>query len=180
VSGVASEIRLERVESEEQRQAAGVLIREYLQWLNGRLEREHKIHFDVDAMIQSDFDQHKFYPPHGRFYLARYADQIAGVGCLKKLATEVGEVQRMYVAPEYRGKGIGRAIANRLIGDARSVGYRKLRLESLTFLGAAHSLYRSVGFREIDPYADNSMKAYQPSEQLGQYYSITVFMEMDL
>ena len=86
----------------------------------------------------------------------------------------------MYVLPTYRGKGIGRAIINRLIDDARSIGYCLLRLESLKFLDAAHSLYRSVGFHEIDPYADNSMKSYQPAEQLDQYYSITVFMEMDL
>ncbi len=86
----------------------------------------------------------------------------------------------MYVLPTYRGRGIGRAIINRLIDDARSTGYCQLRLESLKFLDAAHSLYRSVGFHEIDPYADNSMKAYQPAEQLDQYYSITVFMEMDL
>ena len=86
----------------------------------------------------------------------------------------------MYVPPEYRGKRIGRAIANRLIDDARSMGYRQLRLESLEFLDAAHALYRSVGFQEIDPYADNSRESYQPAEQLDQYYSITVFMEMDL
>ena len=86
----------------------------------------------------------------------------------------------MYVPPEHQGKGVGRAITNRLIDDARSMGYRQLRLESLEFLDAAHSLYRSVGFQEIDPYADHSMEAYQPAEQLDRYYSITVFMEMDL
>ena len=86
----------------------------------------------------------------------------------------------MYVPPAYRGTGIGRAIINQLIDDARSIGYRRLRLESLEFLDAAHTLYRSVGFRNIDPYADNSMKPYQPTEQLDRYYSITVFMEMDL
>jgi len=86
----------------------------------------------------------------------------------------------MFVPHAYRGKGIGRAITNRLIEDARTIGYRQLRLESLEFLDAAHSLYRSVGFREVDPYADNSMGSYQATEQLDRYYSITVFMEMDL
>ena len=175
------EVEFQQVESEEQKKAAGLLIREYLEWLNDRLKREYGIEFDVEAMVQSDLtDPDKFHPPHGRFYLVRYKDQIAGVGCLKKLKIGVGEVQRMYVPPAYRGKGIGRAMANRLIDDARSIGYRQLRLESLEFLDAAHSLYHSVGFHEIDPYADNSMKSYQPAEQLDQYYSITVFMEMDL
>jgi GNAT superfamily N-acetyltransferase len=102
------------------------------------------------------------------------------VGCLKKLEEGVAEIQRMYVPPAFRGKGIGRAIVNRLIDDASSIGYRRLKLESLEFLEAAHALYRSVGFREIDPYADNSMESYQAEEQLDRYYAITVFMEMEL
>ena len=132
-------------------------------------------------MVQSDLsDPVKFQPPFGRFYLARLSDQAVGVGCLKKLEEGVAELQRMYVSPQSRGKGIGRAIANRLINDARSIGYRKLRLESLDFLREAHSLYRSLGFHDIEPYADNSMEAYQQAEQMDRYYSIAVFMEMDL
>jgi GNAT superfamily N-acetyltransferase len=99
---------------------------------------------------------------------------------LKKIEEDVGELQRMYVPPSFRGKGLGRAILNRLIEDARSIGYTRLKLESLEFLEAAHSLYRSVGFHEIDPYADNGMKSYQDAENLDKYYSITVFMEMIL
>lgn len=185
VSSVKSQsvddIKFEQVESEQQKQEAGALIREYLGWLNDRLRRDYGMEFDVEAMVNSDLsDTHKFYPPHGRFYIALYKDQIAGVGCLKKLEAEVAEVQRMYVLPTFRGKGIGRAIIDQLVNDARSMGYRRLRLESLEFLEAAHSLYRSAGFRDIDPYGDNSMKSYQPAEQLDRYFSITMFMEMDL
>ena len=176
-----SEVQFEPVESDEQKGQAGSLIHEYLEWLNERLQREYGIAFDVEAMVTSDLtDPHKFYPPAGRFYLVRYGDRIAGVGCLKQLAAGVAEVQRMYVPPAYRGLGIGRPIINRLIGDARSLGYVLLRLESLKFLEAAHGLYHSVGFHDIDPYGDNSMKLYQPSGQLDKYYSITVFMEMEL
>ncbi len=151
------------------------MIREYLTWLNERVKQDYGIEFDVNAMIESDLsDPAKFRPPDGRFYLAR------GVGCLKKLAEGVGEIQRMYVLPALRGKGIGRAIVNRLVDDARLIGYRQLRLESLEFLKEAHALYRSIGFREIDPYTANSMEAYHAAAQLDRYYSITVFMEMDL
>lgn len=175
------EVLFYQVESAEHKQQAGILIREYLEWLNARVQRDYGIEFDVDSMVASDLaDTEKFHPPDGRFYLVRYKDSIAGVGCLKKLEERVGEIQRMYVLPRFRGSGIGRALVNRLIEAARSIGYRKLKLESLEFLDAAHSLYRSVGFREIDPYADNSMKSYQEAENLDKYYSITVFMEMDL
>lgn len=176
-----AELEFEQVESEAQKKQAGALLREYLEWLNERLGREYGMAFDVEAMVLSDLsDRHKFHPPRGRFYLARYDDQVAGVGCLKGLEEDAAEVQRMYVPPAFRGKGIGRALAKKLIDDARSIGYRRLRLESLEFLEAAHALYRSLGFHDIDPYSDNSMKVYQSPEQLDRYYSITVFMEMDL
>jgi GNAT superfamily N-acetyltransferase len=174
-------IQFHQVESDDQKVAAGSLIREYLEWLNERIQRDYGIEFDVEAMIESDLsDQAKFQPPDGRFYLALFGDEIAGVGCLKKLEEGVGEIQRMYVLPIFRGKGIGRAIVNRLIGDPRMIGYRQLRLESLNFLHAAHSLYRSVGFQEIDPYEDNSMQSYQASENLDRYYASAVFMEINL
>ncbi len=176
-----AQVKFHQVEGDEDKQQAGALIREYLEWLNDRLRREYGIEFDVEAMVQSDLsDPCKFHPPRGRFYLAQYRSDIAGVGCLKKLEEGVGEIQRMYVPPNFRRKGVGRVILNRLIKEARSIGYRRLRLESLEFLEAAHSLYRSAGFHEIDRYADNSMKSYQDAENLDKYYSITVFMEMNL
>jgi GNAT superfamily N-acetyltransferase len=175
------EIEFHQVTNDAQKEQSGELIREYLDSLNTRVQQDYDIEFDVDAMVLSDLtDQAKFHPPSGRFYLVKFDGHTAGVGCLKKLHDGIGEVQRMYVSPDFRGKGIGRAIANRLIDDARSIGYRKLKLESLEFLNAAHTLYRSIGFREIDPYVENSMESFQPEEQLDKYYSITVFMEMDL
>ena len=176
-----AEVTFRQVESEEDKQKASALIREYLEGLNERVQRDYGIEFDVDAMVISDLsDPDKFHPPWGRFYLVMYSGAIAGVGCLKKLEERAGELQRMYVPPDFRRKGIGRAMLNRLIEDARLIGYKRLKLESLKFLGVAHSLYRSVGFREIDPYADNSMKSYQDARNLDKYYSITVFMEMTL
>ena len=118
-----------QVESDEQKEQAGALIREYLEWLNERVKRDYGIEFDVKAMVESDLsDADKFRPPDGRFYLAQYDNAVAGVGCLKKLAEGVGEIQRMYVLPTLRGKGIGRAIVNRLVDDARMIGYRQLKL----------------------------------------------------
>lgn len=175
------ELQFRQLRPGEKADEATALIREYLEWLNERIRRDYGIEFDVEAMIESDVsDPVKFYPPSGRFYLVRCRGEPAGVGCLKKLENGVGEVQRMYVPPAFRGSGIGRAIAARLIEDARSLGYRRLRLESLKFLGAAHALYRSLGFKDTAPYPGNSMESYQRSEQLDRYYSITVFMEMEL
>jgi len=175
------DVEFEQVETEEQRLQAGALIGEYLDGLNERLHKDYGISFDAEAMVQSDLsDPHKFHPPGGRFYLARVNEKAAGVGCLKRLDAHIAELQRMYVLPAARGRGIGRAIARRLIEEARAIGYRQLRLESLEFLEAAHELYRSLGFRQIDRYAHNSMETYQAREQMDRYYRITVFMELDL
>ena len=174
-------ISFHQVKSSQDLEQAGLLIREYLAWLNERVKKDYSLEFDIEAMVKSDLtDPHKFQPPSGRFYLVRYDGEVAGVGCLKNLGEDIAEIQRMYVPPHFRGKGLGRAIVNRLVEDARQIGYHRLKLESLEFLEAAHQLYRSVGFQNIDPYTENSMKAYQAEATLDQYYAITVFMEMEL
>lgn len=171
-------ISFQQVETKEQRSQAKELIVEYLSWLNNHVKLTYNFGFDIAAMVGSDMnDSSKFSPPRGRFYLALVENKVAGVGCLKEIDNDTGELQRMYVLPAFRGMGIGRAILDRLMHDARVIGYSKLKLESLEFLHEAHALYRSAGFKEIKPYADNSMKSYQSPETIDRYYSITVFME---
>jgi N-acetylglutamate synthase-like GNAT family acetyltransferase len=126
-------------------------------------------------MLESDMNNSAKFSR--RFYLVLFENKMAGVGCLKKIDGATGELQRMYVLPTFRAQWIGRAILQRLISDARSISYSKLKLESLEFLREAHSLYRSVGFKEIEPYPDNSMNSYQSPETIDRYDSITVFME---
>jgi GNAT superfamily N-acetyltransferase len=158
-----------------------VLIEEYLRWVAAVAKESYGLTFDVDAMVESDIeDASKFYPPQGRFYLVVHEGEYVGVGCLKRLATGIGEVQRMYVRPHIRGVGAGRALVERLVEDARGLGYKSLRLESLKALTAAHNLYRSMGFKEIDPYSENSMKQYQAPETLAAYRESAVFMEMSV
>ena len=163
------------------RDGARTLISEYLRSINESAQREYKLSFDVDAMVASDMsEREKFHPPYGRFYIVQEQEAFVAVGCLKRLDELVGEIQRMYVKPAVRGRGIGRLIVDRLISDARQIGYRKLRLESLKFLATAHGLYRSVGFVEIDPYAGNSMEEYQAPDSVPAYQASVVFMEMIL
>jgi len=177
----AATVELHAVESLAHREAARALVGEYLRWVAEVARSSYGLTFDVDAMMRSDLeDASKFYPPTGRFYLVRYDGADVGVGCLKQLAEGLGELQRMYVQPHVRGVGAGRRLLERLLHDARSLGYTKVRLESLKALTAAHALYRSVGFREIDPYAENSMRDYQPPDMLDAYRRSAVFMEVAL
>jgi GNAT superfamily N-acetyltransferase len=164
-----------------EREAARGLILEYLRWIEATILPAHGLSVDIEAMVRSDLeDAAKFYPPHGRFYVLRHQGDYVGVGCLKRLSAEAAELQRMYVCPGARGIGAGRLLLNQLVDDARALGHRTLRLESLKALATAHAMYRSAGFIEIEPYADNSMQAYQAPEQLAAFRAITMYMELRL
>jgi len=169
------------VETASEREAARVLLVEYLRWVGEIARASYGLSFDIEAMARSDIeDRAKFFPPTGRFYLVRHDGRDIGVGCLKRLAPNVGEIQRMYIQPHVRGVGAGRALVERLLQDARDLGYAKVRLESLRALAPAHGLYRSVGFVEVEPYADNSMDAYQDPATLEAYRKCAIFMELSL
>jgi len=174
-------IALVPVEDSPTREVAQSLITEYLQWIAASATANYGLSFDIEAMLKSDLDDRtKFYPPTGRFYLVRYTNAYVGVGCLKRLTSTVAEIQRMYVQLGVRGKGAGQRLVTQLLADARAIGYDCVRLESLTILSAAHALYRSVGFVEIAPYAENSMKHYQTAETIDKYHTSAVFMELRL
>jgi GNAT superfamily N-acetyltransferase len=174
-------IELVAVDDAATREAARDLIAEYLRWIASVAAASYGLSFDVDAMVTSDVeDRAKFYPPSGRFYVIRSAGADVGVGCLRRITPSVAELQRMYVQPHARGVGAGRLLLQQLLSDARAIGYEVVRLESLKFLSAAHALYKSVGFAEITPYAENSMTNYQPRDTIDRYRSNAVFMELRL
>ena len=174
-------IELVAVDDAATRDAARDLIAEYLRWIASAAAASYGLSFDVDAMVTSDIeDRSKFYPPSGRFYVVRRDDANVGVGCLKRITPSVAEIQRMYVQPHVRGLGLGRRLLQQLLADARAIGCDAVRLESLQFLSEAHALYKSVGFAEITPYAENSMATYQPPGTMDRYRSSAVFMELRL
>jgi GNAT superfamily N-acetyltransferase len=169
------------VKNEDQKDQAGTPIREYLEWLNACLDREHRLGFDAEALVGSDLsDSARLYPLHGRFYLASHRGQPAGVSCLKELDTMLGELQRMCVVPECRGKGMGRAITRRLIEDVQTMGYRSSNLKAWTISPSrVHSAAPLASEKSIGN-LDNTIASHQSFEQLDRYQSIAVFMENDL
>lgn len=98
----------------------------------------------------------KYALPDGRLYLDISDDGIArGCIALRKLSDGKGEVKRLYVRPEYRGNGIATALVERIIEDARNIGYKELYLDTLPELESAVRLYKSFGFEETGQYYDS-------------------------
>lgn len=98
----------------------------------------------------------KYAPPEGRLFLAYQDDQLAGCIALRKLENGVCEMKRLFVHDRFRGHGIGVQLIEKIIDEARAIGYRKMRLDTYPpKMGKAVTLYERYGFREIPPYYDN-------------------------
>ena len=143
---------LQQAESAEQISAVRELFLEYAKSLNFSLCFQS---FETElAGLPGDYA-----PPDGRLLLAAYNSRAAGCVALHKLEHEICEMKRLYVRPQFRGKGLGRILAERMVDDARKIGYQRLRLDTVEpVMGHAVALYRKLGFKEVPPYRDNPIE----------------------
>lgn len=118
----------------------------------------------IDLAYQ-DFDAElaalpgKYAPPGGALLLALNGSGNA-IGCaaVRPLEDGVCEMKRLYVAPDGRGTGAGRKLAQAVIAAARGMGYREMRLDTLPTMTAAQALYAMLGFELIEPYYDTPVE----------------------
>jgi GNAT superfamily N-acetyltransferase len=134
------------------------LMRAFVAWHRER-------HAEDIALIDRYFDEREFAAelaglpgtyarPQGRLLLAYHGGQPAGCVALRDLGDAVCEMKRMFVPAEFRGLGAGRALAARVIAEARIAGYRRMRLDTSRRQDEAMRLYEKAGFRRIAPYYD--------------------------
>jgi putative acetyltransferase len=98
-------------------------------------------------------------PPTGRLLLADFDGQLAGCVALHKLDAEICEMKRLYLRPQFRGTGLGRTLADRIIAEARQIGYQRMRLDTVgPVMKDAVAMYRRIGFQEIVAYCANPIE----------------------
>jgi|SRR5882724_7715331 len=150
-----------RANSDDYIQQARTLFKEYEAWLG------------IDLCFQK-FERElaelprKYAPPEGRLLLAVENGKYAGCVALRKIGDGTCEIKRLFLRPQFRGRGLGRRLAEAIIDEAKQIGYERMRLDTLPpKMDDAIALYRSIGFREIEPYYDNPVPGAK-------------FMELDL
>jgi putative acetyltransferase len=154
-------MNLVQAETSEQIEQARRLFRDYADWLQ------------IDLCFQ-DFENEvthlpgEYVPPGGRLLLAYNNNRLAGCVALRRLDEQTCEMKRLFVRKEFRGQGLGRQLIAAIIQEAKQIGYEHMRLDTLPpKMNDAIGLYRSYGFREIEPYYRNPVPG-------------ALFMEMDL
>ncbi|MEA1948482.1 MAG: GNAT family N-acetyltransferase [Thermodesulfobacteriota bacterium] len=127
-----------------------------------RLFKEYENFLDVDLCFQ-DFKKEliglpgKYAPPQGALLLALVDEEIAGCVAVCRFKTNICEMKRLYVRPLFRGKKIGRMLAEEIISTAKMRGYATMLLDTLTHLKEAMALYQSLGFKKREPYYHNPL-----------------------
>jgi putative acetyltransferase len=154
-------MQLQQVQTDAEVQEAKKLFEEYHAWLGLNLCFQN---FDQElATLPGDY-----VPPDGRLMLAVEGDRIAGCIALRKIDDGICEMKRLYVRPEFRGTGLGRALVQNIIEVARDIGYERMRLDTLPGkMDRAIEMYQKLGFKEIESYYFNPVQD-------------AAFMELDL
>lgn len=152
------EIASEPADSEDARRCVDAYFHE--------LDRRLELGFDPAGGGYSDS------PPQdegkGCFLIARLEGRAVGCGALRALDARTGEIKRMWIAPEARGRGLARQLLEALEAQARSLGLARVRLDTNRALTEAQALYRKAGYREIDRYNDNAYADFFFEKKLDQ------------
>lgn len=136
------------------------------------LFREYEKFLGVDLCFQG-FEKEladlpgQYSPPYGQLFIALDNGIPAGCVAVRKIASDICEMKRLFVRPEARGKGLGRKLAQKTIVTAINFGYSCMRLDTLESLSDAVNLYTKLGFKKTLPYCINPLEG-------------AIFMELDL
>ena len=142
-------MQLIQAQSSEEIEQARQLFKEYAAWLEINLCFQN---FEKElADLPGDYAT-----PNGRLLLAYHDNESAGCVALRKIDDGICEMKRLFVRDKFRGQGLGRSLIDAIISEAKDIGYKRMRLDTLPpKMNDAIALYRSFGFEEIEPYYKN-------------------------
>lgn len=167
-------ISIEKAENDAQINAVRSLLQAFVLW-------HRTTHVEDRALIDRYFDEKAFddelrslpgayAPPKGALLVAYVENSPAGCVALHDLGDGICEMKRMFVPPAFQRRGIGQLLADRILAEARTAGYRTMRLDTSRRQHAAIALYERIGFRRVLPY-------YELPADLTEWL---VFFECDL
>jgi GNAT superfamily N-acetyltransferase len=152
---------------------------EYLNWIADEL----RIHYNIDLVSvlgqpirnyaeNSVKELTSYKPPNGIFYILQIEDAMVGMGAFRKLNNHTGEVKRMYLRQDFRGRGFGKALLKKLLNNGKEFGCSRVLLDTGQFMTAAQKVYRSAGFKEIEKYPETEVPL-----EIQKYW---IYMEVKL
>lgn len=152
---------------------------EFVRWSHEQILKHHGVDMTAGTSgsahdyVESMFEELvSLRPPKGIIYVLKDDDKLVGMALIKTIDEGIGEVKRMYIRPEHRGKGYGHELMRTLVTSAREIGYSVLRLETADFMPAALKIYRAAGFKERGAY---------PGGEIPEWYRpYCIFMEKKL
>lgn len=144
-------MKITTAHSEAEYAAAADLFREYAAWLNIDLCFQG---FEEELAHLNDM----YASPSGVIFLSKEAEIFTGCVAVRRKDDEVAELKRMYIKPEYRKAGLGSALLQKALDAATKMGYKKIRLDTLSHMTDAINLYTKAGFYAIEPYYFNPEK----------------------
>ena len=123
------------------------MLQEYVEWIGLDLAFQ-----EIDAELGGLPGDYA--PPRGALFVAIERDRYLAMIALRPLTGAIGEMKRLYVRPEARGRGLARQLITTLCDEAKRLGYAEVRLDTLPMMGDAQALYEAYGFADIAPYYD--------------------------
>ena len=137
---------------------------EYLSWIADEMQQRYNI--DTELILGVSIREYvkkfleelsSYIAPNGIYYILQVNDSIIGMGALRKIKKDIGEIKRMYIQPKYRGNGYGKKLLEQLLKKGQEFGFSSIRLDTGEFMANAHQVYRLAGFQERERYPESEV-----------------------
>jgi ribosomal protein S18 acetylase RimI-like enzyme len=137
---------------------------EYLTWIEENIKLNYNL--DLVSILGQSIREYaekmveelsSYRLPDGEFYVVKNKGIFIGMGAFRRLKGDTGEIKRMFIKPEFRGKGFGKILLNYLINMAKKSKYSEVLIDTGKFMISAQHLYRSAGFQETQLYPETEV-----------------------